>query len=195
MLGMQATDASSTDQTYLQQSCSHEAFFSFQVCSIALLQKNRFLQCNNVLDPPRTAEQQLRSLLNRIAPRNQRTHHLRPALLKDTEIANRSIKGSPVSVHRAEDNLILQHVIADQEVGINFDGGFEVRHTREGEDGIGTQYSHYIEGDLRSSRRFEGEIDSADLLGKLLDRGCFTGDIGASDGLDQVCLRIGYLGA
>ena len=86
-------------------------------------------------------------------------------------------------------------MIADQEVGINFDGGFEVRHTREGEDGIGTQYSHYIEGDLRSSRRFEGEIDSADLLGKLLDRGCFTGDIGASDDLYQVCLRIGYLGA
>src|SRR5205823_10029473 len=94
--------------------------------------KNRFLQCHNVLDPPRTAEQQLRSLLNRIAPRKQRTQHLRPALLKDTEIANRSRKGSRISVHRAEDNLILQHVIADQEVGINFAGGFEVRHTTEG---------------------------------------------------------------
>src|SRR5690242_20521973 len=107
MLGMQATDASSTDQTYLQRLCRHEAFFSFQVCSLALLQKNRFLQCNNVLDPLRTAEQQLRRLLNRIVSRDQRMQRLRPAPLKDTQVANRSLKGSPVSIHCAEDNLIL----------------------------------------------------------------------------------------
>src|SRR5438876_853604 len=95
---------------------------------------------------------------------------LRPALLKATEITNRSLKGRLVSVHRAEDNLILQHVIEEQAVGINFGGGFGVRHTSQGEDGIGTQYSHDIEDDLRSSCRFEAEIESADLLGQLLDR-------------------------
>src|SRR5438067_3971070 len=107
MLGMQATDASSTNQPYLQQLCRHEAFFSFQTCSLALLQKNCFLQCNNALDSPHPAEQQLGSLLNRIIPRDQRTQCLRPALLKDTEVANRSLKSSPISVHGAEDNLIL----------------------------------------------------------------------------------------
>ncbi len=56
-------------------------------------------KCNNVLDPSRTSEQQLWSLLYRIVSCNQRTECLRPTLLKDTEIANRSLKVSTVSVH------------------------------------------------------------------------------------------------
>src|SRR6266581_3650275 len=99
MLGMQATNTSSTDQTYLQQLCWHEAFFSFQICDLALLQKTVSLQCHNALDPLHTAEQQLGRLLNRIVSRDQRTQCLCPALLKDTEIANCGLKSSSVGVH------------------------------------------------------------------------------------------------
>src|SRR5713226_4550911 len=104
---------------------------------------------------------------------------MRPALLKDSEIANRRLKGRLVSVHRAKNHLILQHVIEEQEVGINFDAGFVLRHASREEDGIGAQYSHDIEGDLRSSRRFVDEIDMANKLTKLLDRCGFIGNIGA----------------
>src|SRR6266566_5493158 len=106
---------------------------SFQICDLALLQKTVTLQCHNALDPLHTAEQQLGRLLNRIVSRDQRTQCLWPALLKDTEIANRSLKSSPVSVNRAEDHLILEHRIQDHAIGINVDGSLAIRHTCEGE--------------------------------------------------------------
>ena len=86
-------------------------------------------------------------------------------------------------------------MIEDQALGINVDGGFAVRHTSEDEDGIGPQDSHDIEDDLGSSRRLEDEIDIADLLGKLIDRCCFIGDICASNCLYQLRLGIRHLGA
>src|SRR5438552_2553583 len=151
----------------------------------------RLCEGDDVLDALRRPDQQVAVRLDGIATRDERPHRRRPALLEHGEVADGGLERLGPRVHGAEHDLVLEHEVPHDDVGIDLDRRLPPGDAGEHEDAVRAEHLHDLERDGRRAGRLVDEIDVADALGELLDRRVLRGEVAHTDRGEELRLGIG----
>src|SRR6266568_5684556 len=142
-------------------------------------------QGNDVLDAGGFAQQQIAILIDSVTPGDEGPERLRPAGEENAEVAYCTRERFAIGVDRADHDLILQHQIAHDDVGVNPNGRFGRRDAGEDVNAVQPQHAQDVVGNLRGADRFVNEIDIPDTLGELVHVFDLAGDVFCADGLEK----------
>src|SRR5207302_14160 len=154
----------------------------------------RLHQRDDILDAADFPQQQVTILVDLVTAGDERAKRSWPAFQKDTKVTDGAFKGLTIGIDRADDDLIFQHEVAHDEVGVN-------RHRRSGggnasEDinAVQPQHAQDVVGNFCRADGFVNEIDVADSLGELVNAFDLAGDVFRADGFDEFGLRVRRFG-
>ena len=101
------------------------------------------------------------------------------------------MEGGFVGVHRAEDNLVLQHEITHELVALQLDVALRRRDAGEDKHPVQPQVHHHVEGRFRHAHGLIDEVNVPHALGELGRRGVGDGEVFRAEGLDERGLVVG----
>src|SRR5207302_7654301 len=81
----------------------------------------RLCEGEDVLDPLRWPEQEVAIRLDGIATGDERLHRRGPPLLEDRQAPDGGLERLLPRVHRAEHDLVLEHEVPHDDVGVDLD--------------------------------------------------------------------------
>src|SRR5437899_4944412 len=105
----------------------------------------RLCEGDDVLDALRRPDAQVAMRLDGIAARDERSHRRRPALLEHGEVADGGLERLGSRVHGAEHDLILEHEVSHDDVGIDLDRRLAPGNAGEDEDAVRADDLHDVE--------------------------------------------------